>query len=110
MNEAMRPGAENDAHDGDEDESAEESVSGSKELRSKGWQTIDGSHAAQNHRRVQKGVDPREARKRAITPRSESNDDDDERARNRNVAAGAFQELWPWQESVFAVLVQCADP
>ena len=60
MQYAMRDGRKDDAADGDEGESAEESIGAGKEFGRIGLQLPHRAHAAEDHGGIQQGVDPTE--------------------------------------------------
>ena len=102
----MDPRGEHDTHDTDEDEPAEERIEGGEEFHCRRLHAIDRSHAAQNHRRVEKRVEPGQFSDRGIAHRTDADGDDDDESRQRDVSGRSPQELPPREKRMVLVLVQ----
>ena len=75
MQDAMYEGAGQHGRDRDEEQSRKESVEGGEQLRARVPQRIDGSHAAEDHRRIQQCIQPGKVRKVVVTENSHAEGD-----------------------------------
>ena len=78
VQQAVHPWGEHDADEADEHEPAEEGIERCEQLGARRVHAIDGAHAAKNHRRVQKRIEPRQPSKSRISDRTNADGDDDD--------------------------------
>ena len=67
VHEAMDEGSEKDSEQADEDETGEECVAGGEDFGGVAFQWVDRSHSAEDHRRVQQGIDPAQSAEETVT-------------------------------------------
>src|SRR6266550_4858154 len=71
MHQAVRHGRQQQPHEGDENDTTEKRVNGSKYFRARISKRINRSHAAQDHRRFEQRIDPVETGKPMVAADSD---------------------------------------
>ena len=93
VNQPVREGGDNERGNSNESESRKEGITGSKNLPGGGMKRIDWSHAAQNHGRVQKRIDPAQFSEIVITEHADSQGDADQKKRQQQMTSDPRDEL-----------------
>src|SRR5215217_7415412 len=105
VNQPMHPGAEDDCHDRDEDETAEQRVQCREQLGDGTAEMINRAHPTENHRRVEERVDPGQSAERVVSQRSKGIDAGDQRGSRERMTQRALDERSPMQERLCGTLV-----
>ena len=105
VHQAMHPRRQDDPHDSNKDDAAEERVDRGEELPRGSVHAIDGAHAAEDHCRVEKRVEPAETSRHVVTQGPDADRDRHDRRAPQEMAPGAPQEPRPGEQAVLSVFV-----
>ncbi len=77
MEQAMSKRGQENAGEPDKEQAGEKGIEGCEQLALRGLQWVDGPHAAKDHGRIEKRVDPTEAFRKVIASNSHKEGDED---------------------------------
>jgi hypothetical protein len=104
MQHAVQPRRTHVAHGAHEDKPGEERVQPGTDFPGRRARLVDGAHAAEEHRGVEKGLDPVEPFGPVVDRHPQEQHDEEDEERRAEVAKGAPLEERPWEEWLVAVL------
>ena len=94
-----------DAGGNKEHHARKKGIEGCKDLSRGSMKRIDWSHAAKDHRRIEKGVKPREPLREVVTQNADAEGGDDDERGSNGVGGQAPHEKTPGQEGLSAMFV-----
>jgi hypothetical protein len=104
VEEAMEDRGKDDTHAGDESKAAEKSVTTSEEFPGTGLEGSHRSHAGENHRGVQEGIEPGQIFEEMVARHAATEGTQDDGTSDGGATPKAGVKDAAWQQGLFAVL------